>query len=154
MVESALAVLGVLVIAGLAVGFLRQSQATGTVTFMSGGTGYLCFLNYSGPRGGPLCLQDGENTTVPWGEYPIVFFATKVPQDTTFNGLVGDGGVSVGNWTVYSDPFSFTANMTVTGDGSLGVLWVYATPVPEFPGGAIIAVAALVPIMLLLRRRT
>ena len=147
-------ILLVTMVSALSAGLLvKQTALTGTVMFSSGGTGYVCFLDYSNSRGGPLCLEDGQNVTVPYGEYPIAFFATKIPQDTTFNGLIGNGGVAVGNWTVYSDPFSFQANMMVTGDGALTVLWVNATPVPEFNGIAIVTFSALAASLYVLRRR-
>lgn len=82
-------------------------------------------------HGGPLCLDDlHNNATVPLGQFTIVFFATSVPQSGTFHGFVADGGLSVGNWTDYLDPFTYQAPLTVQGDGTITVSWSTNHPNP------------------------
>jgi hypothetical protein len=123
-----------------------------TVRFSSNGTGYMCFLDYSDPATrGPLCLDDmNNNATIPFGNYTIVFFATKMLQGATFNGFLTTGGLSTGNWADYDQSFSYNATLSVRGDGTVGVLWS-TVPIPEFLAApaTMIALIALATILVI-----
>jgi hypothetical protein len=106
----------------LAAVFLPGSQAQGIVAF-SGARGFVCFLDYVNASG-PICLTDGQNTTMPVGSY----IAEAAPHNASdsFVKWFTQGQVSVKNET------SYITDVTVQGDGVLGLVYAPAVPTPEF----------------------
>lgn len=105
---------------------LASGQEMATIYFLSGRTGYVCFLNlvesYSaGP--GPFCLSDiglfPENGTVPIGNYTIIFYP-MFDTYVQFNNWFGTGGLIITNTTSY---------MTQMYVSSGGILGVYSLPI-------------------------
>lgn len=129
----------------LAAVFLPPSQSqAGNVKF-SGVRGFVCFLNYANASG-PVCLTDGQNVTLPAGEY--VAEAAPYNMSDSFVNWSTQGQIRVDNQSAY------ITNLTVNGDGVLGLVYVAATPVPEIELGAtpIMLVACLTCTMLLRRK--
>ena len=100
-----------------------QNQTKGILTF-TGTRGFVCFLNYANASG-PLCLTDGQNTTLPLGSYVIV--AAPHSASDSFVKWFTQGQITVNNQT------SYITNVTVQGNGVLGLVYAPATPTPEIP---------------------
>ena len=100
-----------------------QNQTEGIITF-TGTRGFVCFLNYANASG-PLCLMDGQNATLPVGSY-VAEAAPRNASDS-FVRWFTQGQVSVDNQT------SYITNMTVQGNGVLGLVYAPAIPTPEVP---------------------
>jgi hypothetical protein len=98
-----------------------QNQTEGIVTF-TGTRGFVCFLNYANASG-PLCLTNGENTTLPVGKY----IAEAAPRNATdsFVKWFTQGQITVDNQT------SYITDVTVRGNGVLGLVYAPALPTPE-----------------------
>jgi hypothetical protein len=129
----------------LAAVFLPASQAQGIVTF-SGTRGFVCFLNYANASG-PICLMDGQNTTLPVGSY----LAEAAPHNASdsFVKWFAQGQISVKNTT------SYITDVTVQGDGVLGLVYAPAVPTPEFTQQvvSVILMSCLIGAFLLSKRR-
>ncbi len=129
----------------LAAVFLPPSQSQiGNVKF-NGVRGFVCFLNYTNASG-PVCLTDGQNVTLPAGEY--IAEASPYNMSDTFVNWSTQGHISVNNQS------SYITNLTVSGNGVLGVVYAEAMPTPEIALGAtpIILVACLTGTLLLRRK--
>lgn len=128
----------------LAAVFLPASQnGTARVTF-SGVRGYVCFLDYSNDSG-PVCLTDGQNVTMPTGEY--IAEAAPYNESDSFVKWSTQGLVSVQNQTAY------ITNVTVGGNGILALAYSETLPSPEIPLGAVPMMLAFSAILTLPLRR-
>lgn len=105
----------------LAAVFLPATQTEGIVTFTST-RGFVCFLNYANASG-PLCLTDGQNATLPVGNY--VAEASPHNASDSFVKWFTQGQITVNNQT------SYITNVTVQGNGVLGLVYAPAIPTPE-----------------------
>ncbi len=121
-----------------------QGQA-GNVQF-NGVRGFVCFLNYANASG-PVFLTDGQNVTLPAGEY--VAEASPYNMSDTFVKWSTQGQISVDNQS------SYITNLTVSGNGVLGLVYAETMPTPEIALGAtpIIIVSCLASTLLLLRTK-
>jgi hypothetical protein len=130
----------------LAAVFLPASQAEGIVTF-SGTRGFVCFLNYANASG-PICLTDGQNTTLPVGSY-VAEAAPHNVSDSFVNWFT-QGQISVKNET------SYITDVTVQGDGVLGLVYAPAVPTPEFVPQvvSVTLMACLIGALLLSKRKS
>lgn len=100
-----------------------QNQTEGIVTF-TGTRGFVCFLNYANASG-PVCLMDGQNTTLPVGKY-VAEAAPRNASDS-FVKWFTQGQITVDNQT------SYITDVTVQGNGVLGLVYAPAIPTPEIP---------------------
>jgi hypothetical protein len=98
-----------------------QKQTEGIVTF-TGTQGFVCFLNYANASG-PICLMDGQNTTLPVGRY--VAEAAPHNASDSFVKWFTQGQITVDNQT------SSITDVTVQGNGVLGLVYAPAVPTPE-----------------------
>jgi len=150
------------VAASVTIAEISIRQTTGppmaTVSFFSNTPGYACFLNYTYPlTGAPVCLSSNPanhlpaNVTIPLGSYGIAFF----PFGTASNRStwLGSDNVQVTGSGPYDISSSY-ANITITGDGAIGVFVLPDnTPVPEFNAIGVAAFSALAASLYVLRRR-
>ncbi len=129
----------------LAAVFLPPQSQTGNVKF-SGVRGFVCFLNHTNASG-PVCLTDGQNATLPAAEYIVE--ASPYNMSDTFVKWSTQGQISVNNQS------SYITNLTVSGNGVLGLVYAEAMPTPEITLGAtpIIIVSCLASTLLLLRTK-
>ena len=123
-----------------------QNQAEGTVTF-TGTRGFVCFLNYANASG-PLCLTDGQNTTLPVGSY-VAEAAPRNASDS-FVKWFTQGQITVDNQT------SYITDVIVQGNGVLGLVYAPAIPTPEIPLQVVpvTLVTCLIGALLLSKRRS
>lgn len=98
-----------------------QNQTEGIVTF-TGTRGFVCFLNYANASG-PICLMDGQNATLPVGRY-VAEAAPRNASDS-FVKWFTQGQITVANQT------SYITDVTVQGNGVLGLVYAPAVPTPE-----------------------
>ena len=105
----------------LAAVFLPATQTEGIVTF-TGTRGFVCFLNYANASG-PICLTDGQNATLPVGSY-VAEAAPRNASDS-FVKWFTQGQITVANQT------SYITDLTVQGNGVLGLVYAPAIPTPE-----------------------
>jgi hypothetical protein len=130
----------------LAAVFLPASQnQTARINF-NGVRGYVCFLNYANASG-TLCLANGQNATLPTGRY--VAEASPYNVSDSFVKWSTQGLISVDNQTAY------ITNVTVSGNGVLGLAYAAAIPTPEFGWGVaqLTLAACLATTLLFLRRK-
>jgi len=129
----------------LAAVFLPATQTEGLVTF-TGTRGFVCFLNYANATG-PLCLTDGQNTTLPVGRY--IAEATPRNASDSFVKWFTQGQITVANQT------SYITDVTVQGNGVLGLVFAPAVPTPEILPQVVPAtfVTCLIGALLLSKKR-
>jgi hypothetical protein len=130
----------------LAAVFLPSSQSqTGNVKF-SGVRGFVCFLKYANSSG-PVCLMDGQNTTLPAGRY--IAEASPYNVSDSFVKWSTQGKITVDNQS------SYITNVTVSGNGVLGLVYAKTIPTAEATLGVLPTMLAgcLGCTLLLLRRK-
>jgi hypothetical protein len=134
----------VLLVLALATHGLTQAptnpfQVTAQLTYFSGRSGYLEFLNFAN-QSGDVILTDGQTMVMNMSQIYIILFVPYDPN-TQFLEWVVQGHADLMNNTQYMTQIMFY------GDTTLVAITNPAIPIPEFQSGSMVTVLALTTIV-------